>query len=376
MGRLARLITDAWMPPASPLHGVPGERAKRLGERYHPELEGKTTDLTRSLIAHELLWSARGLNGWNLFMTRNRWFQERAADLLGDAAGRPIVFAHSYAALEIFRRAKDRGWRCVLGQIDPGERHFSIIADKARHAPEYGPAPPAPPPSYLGQWRQECEMADCIVVNSEWSRRCLEEVGVASSKLTITPLAYEADRAGAEPHFYPRHFTPQRPLKLLFVGQASVGKGIKELLDATTLLAGAPISLTIVGDRAAVIPEHFAGDPRIHWTGAVSRSDVMAHYRIADVLIFPSHSDGFGMAQVEAQGWRLPIIASPSSGRVVTDGVNGIVLPEVTAGAIASAVRRVLAAPQLLASFSEASGIQGGQGLDPLGRALAALEAA
>lgn len=376
-GRLAQLITDAWMPPGSALHALPGQRSRRLAERYHAELAGRTTDLTWSLIAHELLWSARGLRGWELFVTRNHWFTTRAAAALGPfGAGRPIVFANSYAALEIFQAAKTLGWRCVLGQIDPGARHFEIVDETARRAPEYGPPPEAPPAGYLDQWRQECALADRIVVNSAWSRRCLEEAGVPAAKLTVTPLAYEADRADAAPHDYPSQFTRERPLRLLFVGQATVAKGIKPMLDATALLGDAPITLTIVGERSAAVPAPFAADPRIRWIGAVSRSDVMAHYRAADVLIFPSHSDGFGMAQIEAQAWKLPIIASPSSGRVVTDGVNGIVLEEVSADAIAGAVRRVLADPQTLASFSRASDIQNEQGLAALGRALADLEAA
>ncbi len=375
-GRLARLITDAWMPPGSPLHALPGGRARRLRERFHPELEGRTTGLTMSLISHELLWSAKGLRGWDLFMARNEWFQVRAASALAAIAGRPIVFAHSYAALEVFRNAKRRGCRCVLGQIDPGERHFAIVNETARQAPEYGAPPQAPPAAYLEHWREECELADHIIVNSEWSRRCLEEARVSAGKLSIAPLAYETDGDDAAPHEYPERFAAGRPLRLLFVGQVTVAKGIKPLLEAMALLADSPVTLTVVGERSAAIPAPFASDARIQWLGAVSRSDVMAHYRSADVLIFPSHSDGFGMAQIEAQGWRLPIIASPSSGRVVSDGVNGIVLTEVTAESIANAVRRLLQAPELLAAYSRASGVQREQGLDALGRALVSIEAA
>ena len=334
-----------------------------------------TMDLTWSLIGHELLWNAQGLRGWDLFMTRNDWFQAGAAKRLADAAVvRPIVFANSYAALQIFKAAKSKGSRCILGQIDPGARHFEIVADTARSAPEFGPPPTPPPAAYLEQWREECALADHIVVNSEWSRQCLERAGVPSSKLTIAPLAYEPDGAEAPSHEYPERFTIDRPLRLLFVGQATVAKGIKPLLEATSLLADAPITVTIVGERSVRIPAEFANDPRIQWIGAVSRSDVMNHYRTADVLIFPSHSDGFGMAQVEAQGWKLPIIASPSCGRVVSDGVNGILLQDVTAGSIAAAVRRVIAEPRLLTAFSRASGIEIGQGLEALGRSLMSLE--
>ena len=378
-GRLAHLLTDAWVPPGSLLQALPGDRSKRLQERYHEELAGEAvTDFTRSLVARELWWNANHRNGWELFIARNHWFQTSAARELAGMTieGERFVIAHSYAALDIFRAAKPRGWKCVLAQIDPGERHFTIVKHAAVQALAYGPPPVPPPARYLEDWREECRLADHIVVNSDWSRACLEEAKVPGAKLKVVPLAYEPGVVDAAPHQYPERFTFDRPLRLLFVGSASIAKGIKALLEATRLLSDVPIMLSVVGDRPAKIPRQFLDDPWVRWVGPVPRSGVMHYYRDADVLVFPSYSDGFGMAQVEAQGWKLPIIASRSCGRVVKDGINGLLLPEVTPAAIAAAVRKVVAAPAMLEGFSRASGVGPNQGLDALGRALAALETA
>ena len=78
----------------------------------------------------------------------------------------------------------------------------------------------------------------------------------------------------------------------------------------------------------------------------------MRHYRDSDVLVFPSHSDGFGMTQVEAQVRGLPVVASLNCGQVVDDGVTGIVIPEVTPHAIAAALRQVAARPEMLRRYS------------------------
>jgi glycosyltransferase involved in cell wall biosynthesis len=160
-------------------------------------------------------------------------------------------------------------------------------------------------------------------------------------------------------------------VRLLFVGSVATFKGVPALLESLDQLEGLPIELRMVGPNAASIPQRFATDRRVKWIGSVSRSDVMGHYRDADVLMFPSHSDGFGMAQVEAQGWKLPVIASRSCGRVIEDGVSGLVLPEVSAEAIAGAVREVLK-PALLARFAGAAG-RSGTTLDDFGAALAGL---
>ncbi len=375
--QLGRLVTDAWVPPQSAFRALRGGRAKRLRERYQEELARvPITHFTSSLIGHELLWSAQGRSGWQLFMARNLWFQRRAARAMRSMrTAPPIVFAHSYAALEIFRAARKCNYRCVLGQIDPGERHFMLVAESARHAPEYGPAPAAPPASYLEAWRQECAIADHIVVNSQWSLQSLERAGVPRSKMSVVPLAYDGEGAVSDVHTYPDRFSIERPLRLLYVGQVSVVKGVKALFDSMALLGDSPVELTVVGERSAEVPKRHLDDRRIRWIGPVSRSEVMNHYRAADALIFPSLSDGFGMAQVEARGWRLPIVASRFCGQVVDDGVNGMVLDEVTPQALAATISRLLASPQLLAEFSRNSVNVPSGGLDALGQSLLSLEA-
>ena len=371
------MLTDAWVPPHSVVSRlIPGSRGERWRERYHPELAATpVTAFTGSLMRHEVGWRLGRLHGWRLFEARNAWFQREAAAVIDrlPAGTRAIVFAHSYSALEVFRRAKARGWLLVLGQIDPGARHFQVVADAARHAPEYGPPPAPPPATYVANWRAECALADRIAVNSEWSRSCLEAEGVPAEKLAVVPLAYEPPSATAEAHQYPAAFSAGRPLRVLCVGQVAVAKGLQATLEALALVEDLPLELVIVGERTAQVPTRFLDQPRLRWTGAVSRSGVMGFYQDADVLLFPSLSDGFGMVQVEAQGWRLPIIASRTCGAVVRDGVNGLLLPEVTPAAIAGALRRVAADPRLLERWSRASAVGAQGGVRALGECLVEL---
>lgn len=353
-GELASLITDAWARPGSVWSRLPGATGRRLGERYSADLASvPVRAFTASLVTHEIAWRLRGVNGWPLAIERNHWFQARAARALSGlrGSGSSIVFAHSYAALEIFRRAKSHGWLTVLGQIDPGAGHMRAVREAAACWPEFGPGLPEPPPAYFADWREECRLADRIVVNSEWSRDRLEQEGVEASKIHVIALPYEADAGPLFERRYPAAFTAERPLRALFVGSVAAFKGVPSLLEALDQLRDAPIELRLVGPVAATIPERYRQDPRCRWIGAVSRSAVMDYCRDSDVLVFPSHSDGFGMAQVEAQAWRLPIIASRSCGRVVADGINGVLLPEVSGEAIAAALRTVLQ-PAVLARMA------------------------
>ena len=372
-GELHALIADAWATPGSPWTLIPGASGGRLSERYSADLAGASVrDFTASLVAHEASWRIQGLTGWPLAIERNNWFQRNAAAVIETiAAGAGFVFAHSYAALEILRASKRRGLKTVLGQIDPGEAHLDTLRDVANRWPEFGPPLNAPPPEYFSNWREECRLADRIVVNSEWSRDCLDRAGIETTKVRIVPLPFQSECDTAFARTYPTAFTCERPLRVLFVGSVAAFKGVPSLLEALDHLGDAPVDIKFVGPLAATIPDRFAADRRVQFTGPVSRTDVMQHYRDADVLVFPSHSDGFGMAQVEALGWRLPVIASRSSGRVVTDGVNGVLLPEVSAEAIAAALREVMK-PFVLARLSSSPGRRGST-LDAFGDALSGL---
>jgi glycosyltransferase involved in cell wall biosynthesis len=263
----------------------------------------------------------------------------------------------------------------VLGQIDPGAMHFRVVNQAAEQFPEYGPPPAAPPPAYLERWREECDLADRIVVNSEWSRECLERVGIPASNIHVVPLAYEPEPVDATfTREYPSGFTEQRPLRVLYVGQVSVAKGAAAMLESLTLLDEVPVRLRVVGAESMTIPQRFRDDRRIEWVGAVPRSDVMRHYRECDVLLFPTLSDGFGMAQIEARGWQLPIIASRRCGAVVEHGISGLLLDEPTPSAIASAIERVAASPDLLARFAHSPRPVQAEPLAGLGDHLARLE--
>jgi glycosyltransferase involved in cell wall biosynthesis len=70
------------------------------------------------------------------------------------------------------------------------------------------------------------------------------------------------------------------------------------------------------------------------------------------VFLFPTLSDGFGLTQLEAQAWKLPVIASRHCGDVVRRGVNGVMLDEVSGQAIADAIRECVMNPPRLLSMS------------------------
>jgi glycosyltransferase involved in cell wall biosynthesis len=348
-GALEALLTDAWVGPEHPLRGVNPE----LRERFHCELrEANVYAFNPGSIGFEVRARIARLRGWRKVMARNEWFEKTVVSKLekATAGGLPrTLFAYSYAALEILRYARKRGWRTVLGQIDPGPKEERIETRLYGENPTQRGNWEPRPSTYWVKWRNECEIADRIVVNSEWTQRALEEEGVAAGKIVIVPLAYKRP-AGADliRREYPVRFTPQRPLRILFLGQLNLRKGIGILFDAARLLRDEPVEFWFVGPRQIAIPQDLKYRADIRWFGSVPRSRTAGFYRDADVFIFPTFSDGFGITQLEAQAWKLPIIASRFCGQVVKDGQNGKVLTSLTAQEVVDEIRQYLADPSRL----------------------------
>jgi glycosyltransferase involved in cell wall biosynthesis len=203
-----------------------------------------------------------------------------------------------------------------------------VVAEAAiRYSSPFDRAPPA----YWDNWREECAIANDIIVNSAWSRECLLRAGIPQAKIKIVPLAYKNPHAGPmSPHNYPSRFSPDRPLRVLFLGQITVRKGAIELLNAAHMMKAAPVVFQIAGpDQLSVGPE-LLKSTNVQFIGTLPRSSVAKYYSEADIFILPTLSDGFGLTQIEAQSYGLPVLASRYCGEVVRDNENGRIIHPIT----------------------------------------------
>jgi len=380
---LDRLVTDAWVPPSSFLGKVCG---RRLADRFHGDLrEARVIAFNSSLILFEMLARARALNEWKTIIARNRWFQRKVASFLRSQLStlnvQPLLLSYSYSALEPFRYAKSQGWKTVLVQIDPGPEEERIVAEEVARVPELaGDWQPAPA-EYWASWRKECELADRIVVNSEWSRDALICSGVPREKVSIIPLAYETPDIGGQKsevgaRLYPEGFTNERPMRLLFLGQVNLRKGVARLLEAARMLRDEPVEFWMVGPVQIANAETLTRDARTKWFGPVTRKQAAERYRAADIFILPTLSDGFAITQLEAQAYGLPVISSKFCGRVVQGARNGLILKEPSAACIAAAIRDCIADPTRVQNFAAASRVANEFTIDALAQRLQELGSA
>jgi glycosyltransferase involved in cell wall biosynthesis len=148
------------------------------------------------------------------------------------------------------------------------------------------------------------------------------------------------------------------PPVLLFVGELLERKGVLVLLDALDLLRDRGVTdweVRIVGENTAgldpekdrVVAEVRARGHGAAMTGPVPRDEVYRQLSEADVFVFPTFVEGQPFSVIEAFAAGVPIVASdiPTVAGMVTDDVQGLLVPVRDAAAMADAIQALLADP-------------------------------
>jgi glycosyltransferase involved in cell wall biosynthesis len=247
-----------------------------------------------------------------------------------------VFFGYSYASLEMLQAEKKREVLTVLDQIDPGPAEFRLVAEEMRRHPELAGGPSDFPTAYYERNQREWKLADIIVVNSEWSREAIIAEGADSAKIEVLPLAYEAGGENWEAGIGNRK--SEIALRVLWLGQVNVRKGIHYLMQAARLLERENVQFDVVGPIGILSGAVAAAPRNMTFHGPVSRDYAAAWFRQADVFVLPTLSDGFALTQLEALAHGIPVIITPNCGRVVEEGKTGFIVPPRDPQALTEAI--------------------------------------
>jgi glycosyltransferase involved in cell wall biosynthesis len=151
----------------------------------------------------------------------------------------------------------------------------------------------------------------------------------------------------------------------IYVGHLAWTKGLQHLIEAFSRVqrsATGPVSLLCVGDG----PDEVAIRNLCHklqlrnviFSGFMPPSELPVFYAVADVFVFPTLGDAYGLVVDEAMACGLPVISTDAAGEIterVVTGQNGFIVPAGNASALASAMAALVPEPQLRASMGAAS---------------------
>lgn len=214
-----------------------------------------------------------------------------------------------------------------------------------------------PPPDGFPDWLVARELAeygaaDAIAVPSSFVLRTFQARGVPPEKLHLTPYGVDLSRFSPRPR-------ADEWFRVLFVGSASVRKGIGYLLEAVRpLVRRNRLDLWLIGavstEARALVARH--GDI-ISYQGFVPPAELAATYSQGSVLVLPSIEEGLARVQAQAMACGLPVIATANTGAedLLTDGREGFIVPIRDSRAIQERLEWMLTHPAERRAMGEAA---------------------
>jgi len=359
-GMLAHFFTDGYVGKGSRLYPFAGTLPEFCRRGFLADILTRTSNLPADKVsAFNLLgflytWkllkckTQEGANEIYLWCAKqfNRQILKNPKALLKGEA----FYALSGVSLELFQFAKSHGQQCIVNQIDPSLYEERLLAEESALWPDWESEPATVQEDELfARESEEWRLADLIIINSAFTQHALIELGAPADKIRIVPLAVDCQRF----HPLPRRRTSDR-VHFLFVGTVGLRKGIQYALQALRLIKNPNIQFTIVGRADFKFKSKKATEysDKITYIGHVPGGEVMSTYQQADVYIFPTISDGFGLTQLEAMACGLPVITTPNCGSVVRDGVDGFIVPIRDSDALAEKMEILARDRELLAWMS------------------------
>lgn len=195
--------------------------------------------------------------------------------------------------------------------------------------------------------QQELELADHIIVLSDLIKQDLVSEGFDAAKITVVPLGYDSNL------FYPAsHPSSSGLLQVLYVGAISYRKGIGELIAVAKKMQIDPVCFTLAGPPADAAPLLAALPSNVTHLPYLPQSRLSHLYREADLFVFPTYMDSFGMVVLEALASGVPVVVSENAGTAVLVKEAGRVIPVGDEQALHTALTTLMNNKQLLNEMS------------------------
>ncbi len=142
----------------------------------------------------------------------------------------------------------------------------------------------------------------------------LEARGIGPARLWSRGVDLELFHPGQTPH--PALATLPKPV-FLSVGRVAKEKNLDAFLDSH--VRGSKV---VVGD-GPMLEELRQRYPDVHFTGALHGQELASAYSAADVFVFPSRTDTFGLVMIEALATGTPVAGYPVAGPIDIVGPKG-----------------------------------------------------
>jgi len=212
--------------------------------------------------------------------------------------------------------------------------------------------------------RITCACATHIIAEGQGVRADLLSHGITSRPVTVlghgNVRGVDLDHYTATPQLIAsasdlRHRLgiPPDDKVMVYAGRFTGDKGLRELIRALPAIHDSiptRVHLIMVGDTEGghddIPAKVLTSQPDVHLSGGWV-DDIRPWLLAADILVFPSYREGFPNVVLEAGALGLPSVVTDINGsrEIITNGVNGLIVPPATVAPLAEAIIRLLTLP-------------------------------
>lgn len=222
------------------------------------------------------------------------------------------------------------------------------------------------PPTGLVRIAAEHEViagSNCVIASTKYEAEdLLSHYGADPTRLCISPPGVNHDvfRPGDRAMARRSVGLPEDVPVVLFVGRIQALKGIdvaieafaevhQKLPDALLVVVGGPSGPRGTEEASRVVARVERAELPVRFVDPVPHEALAAFYQAADVVVFPSRSESFGLVAAEAQACGIPVVAARAGGLVhaVSDRTSGILVDGWDPTDYAAALLEVLTDPDV-----------------------------
>lgn len=317
---------------ASLVRSLPGPLCERMERQLSRRawLPAELPKYSRTRVS-ELGYSAGLAFARNCGPTTRSWFADSlyhafdahlASELKRRSSALSAVYLYEDGAARSFAIARHLGLRCFY---DLPTAHHAFTAKLFRQEAEAYPEfhkqlVIGDSTAKRDRKREELSLADAVVVASSFAAESLR--GEVECSVSVVPYGAPIEGFAANPGV-------RSGFRALYVGRMSPRKGVHYLLEAwqRSQLPQDELELVGIDDFPEGWLKRSVGGAR--YSSAVPHAELIPIYQRANVFVFPTLSDGFGLVLLEAMASGLPIIATRNSGAadLIREGIEGFVVP-------------------------------------------------
>lgn len=208
------------------------------------------------------------------------------------------------------------------------------------------------------EWMLTYESTE-VIVNSNYMKRELQSLfGLPFEKINVVPNGININMFnGIERDYnFRRKYALDNEKIILFMGRLVYEKGVNHLISAMPkILAGYHDAKLIIAGKGGMYDElkeqanAIGLGNKVYFTGYMDPKEVCKMYKCADVAVFPSTYEPFGIVALEGMLSGTPVVVSDIGGlnEIVEHGVDGMKSYAGNANSLADSILALLYNPQL-----------------------------